>query len=380
MNPFAPDRRFLSNDPDYAPFGCAWLRGLTPARLALVELLCLIFAIRQNPDGFLAATFYAEISKTILFTHIQLAASLPMLLFVNYADRHTDRSTGARRITALSLAVAAGAAAYVLCIWLSFRFDEFSTWLFPTLLLGGYFLRALSMGGLLTAVLYFFTRETAIAAALQSTRLAGVALDKQMAEAQLRVLQAQIEPHFLFNTLAHIKRLYLIDAAQGKAMLNNLSTYLCGALPLMRKRDSTVGRELALTQAYLNVLQTRMGERLAVNISVPRELRHAELPPMMLSTLVENAIKHGLSSLPEGGTVEIAAVREGDRLRISVADNGVGFQGFSGSGVGLGNTRARLAALYGADGVLTFAANPVRGVTVGIALPFRDLRADGGAT
>jgi LytS/YehU family sensor histidine kinase len=101
---------------------------------------------------------------------------------------------------------------------------------------------------------------------------------------------------------------------------------------------------------------------------------------MMLSTLVENAIKHGLSSLPEGGTVEIAAVREGDRLRISVADNGVGFQGFSGSGVGLGNTRARLAALYGADGVLTFAANPVRGVTVGIALPFRDLRADGGAT
>jgi signal transduction histidine kinase len=381
VNPFTSDSGFLVNDPNYAPFGCSWLRGVTPARFALVELVCFIFAVRQTPDGFLVASFYERILSTILFAQINVAASMPMLVLVNLADRRTDRSTSGRRIVALSLAVITGAVAYAMCVGLTFGLDEWETiWPLPMLASVGFFLRALLTGGLLTAVLYFSTRETAIAAALQTTRLTGVALDKQMAEAQLRVLQAQIEPHFLFNTLAHIKRLYLIDAAQGKAMLNNLSSYLRAALPQMRQSDSTLGRELALARAYLNVLHARMGERLGISISVPHDLCQAELPPMMLSTLVENAIKHGLSPLPEGGTVEIAAVRDGDRLRISVADDGVGFQGFSGSGVGLANTRARLAALYGADGLLTFAANPTRGVTVAIALPFRVLSAEGAAT
>lgn len=379
MNPFAPNRGFLINDPDHAPFGLSWLRGITPARLALVELVCFIFAVRQNPEGFLAPSFYERIfSSIVLFGHIHIAASLPMLVLVNLVDRRTDRATSARRIVALSLAVITGAAAYAICVRLAFE-PEWQTIPLSMLAPVDFFFRALVMGGLLTAVLYFFTRETAIAAALQTTRLVGVALDKQMAEAQLRVLQAQIEPHFLFNTLAHIKRLYLIDAVQGKAMLNNLSSYLRAALPQMRESDSTLGRELALARAYLNVLQARMGERLGVSISVPHDLRHAELPPMMLSTLVENAIKHGLSPLPEGGTVEIAAVRDGDQLRISVTDDGVGFQGLAGSGVGLANTRARLAALYGDDGLLTFAVNPTRGVTVAIALPFRTLSTEGAA-
>ncbi len=380
MTPPASVNGFFINDPGYAPFGCPWLRGITPARFALVELVCLIFAVRQSPEGFLVASFYEEILKTVLFAHLNIAASLPMLVLVNFADRRTDHSTSGRRIVALSLAVITGAVAYAICVKLEFKDEWETTW--PLLMLAwvGFFLRALLMGGLLTAVLYFFTRETAVAAALQTTRLTGVALDKQMAEAQLRVLQAQIEPHFMFNTLAHIKRLYLIDAAQGKEMLNNLTSYLRAALPQMRQSDSTLGRELALARAYLNVLRARMGERLGVSISVPNDLCRAELPPMMLSTLVENAIKHGIAPLPEGGTVEIAAVRDGALLRISVADDGVGFQGFSGSGVGLANTRARLAALYGADGLLTFAANPTRGVTVAIALPFRVLSTEGAAT
>jgi len=378
VNPLEPNRGLLVRDPDYAPFGFSWLRGITPARLGLVEFVCFIFAIRQNTG---ALSFYELILSIIGSTHFYLAASFPMLVMVTLTDRRTERWTRPRRILALSLAVIAGAAAYAISVRLAFDVDESEhIWPMPIFAPLSYFLRALLMGGLLTAVLYFFTREAAIAADLQATRLTSIALDKQMVEAKLRVLQAQIEPHFLFNTLAHVKRLYLIDAAQGKAMLDNLSNYLRAALPQMRESDSTLGRELALARAYLNVLQARMGERLGVSISVPHDLYHAELPPMMLSTLVENAIKHGIAPLQQGGTVEIIAARNGERLEVSVADDGAGFQGFSGSGVGLANTRARLAALYGAEGRLTFAANPVRGVTVCIALPYGISRTHGAMT
>ena len=234
-----------------------------------------------------------------------------------------------------------------------------------------YVLRALLMGGLLTGVLYLVTREVAVSAALHATQITSIALQKQMAEAQVHVLQAQIEPHFLFNTLAHIKRLYLTDPDKGKSMLHNLSGYLRAALPQMRNSHSTLGRELSLTLAYLRVEQARMGERLEVSIAVPEELFGAELPPMMLSTLAENAVKHGIAPLPQGGAIRIAAALEGSRLRVTVADNGMGFQGVAGNGVGLANTRARLAALYGSHGLLTFAGNPVRGVTVCIDLPYR---------
>src|SRR5258708_16061278 len=191
-----------------------------------------------------------------------------------------------------------------------------------------------------------------------------------MAEAQVRVLHAQIEPHFLFNTLAHVKRLYETDPGEGRAMLHNLSSYLRATLPQMRSSRSTLARELALALAYLRVQQARMGERLELGIAVPEELREAELPPMMLSTLVANAIKHGIAPLPNGGTIRIAATRQGDGVRVHVADDGVGFQGLAGSGVGIANTRARLAALYGSRGRLTFAANPVRGVSVCIEVPY----------
>ena len=382
MNPLATNRGFVVDDTDYAPFGLSWLRGTTPARFGLVELLCIIFALRQSTDALLSDPWREQLTNVILGVHIYVAASVPMLLLVNGADRRTAGSTNRQRIAALSLAVVAGAATYGLVVT---AFYGINSWEFPggyptdiwsarllrfVFPFASYFLRALLLGGLLTGVLYYVTREAAIAAAHRATWLIRIALDRQMAEAHLRVLQAQIEPHFLFNTLAHIKRLYRTDPDQGRTMLQNLSDYLRAALPQMRESESTLGRELALARAYLNVLQVRLGERLEVSIAVPETLYRAELPPMMLSTLVENAIKHGIAPLQQGGIVKIVAAREENRLLVSVADNGVGFQGFSGGGVGLANTRARLAALYGAEGLLTFAANPVRGVTVSISLPY----------
>ena len=148
-------------------------------------------------------------------------------------------------------------------------------------------------------------------------RLEKVSLDRQTIEARLQALQAQIEPHFLFNTLANIKLLYETESSRAKPLIHDLAAYLRTALPQMRDMRSTLARELDLAQAYLRVLKVRMGERLEVVIDVPADLREATLPPMMLLTLVENAIKHGLGSLPQGGTITIRAERSDERLRVS---------------------------------------------------------------
>ncbi len=240
--------------------------------------------------------------------------------------------------------------------------------------------RALIYGGLATAVLYLFVRERDHARALHAARLEKLSLERQTIEAHLQALQAQIEPHFLFNTLANIKLLYEAESSQAKVLIHDLAAYLRTALPQMRETRSTLARELELAQAYLSVLKVRMGERLNVAIDVPADLREATLPPMMLLTLVENAIKHGLGSLPQGGTITIQARQRAQRLHVSVMDDGVGFpQGF-GAGVGLANTRARLTALYGGEGRLTLNANPRGGVIAEIVLPCENSMAKAAAS
>ena len=195
------------------------------------------------------------------------------------------------------------------------------------------------------------------------------ALQAQMCEAQLTALQAQIEPHFLFNTLANVKRLYETAPDQGREMLASLINYLRAALPAMRESGSTLGRELELARSFLTILKMRMRERLVFSIDHDPSLANARVPPMVLPTLVENAIKHGLSPLPEGGRIDIHARREGDELLVEVRDNGAGFSGSTGAGVGLANTRSRLSALYGARAKMTLTAGAPRGVTASIRLP-----------
>lgn len=196
-------------------------------------------------------------------------------------------------------------------------------------------------------------------------------LQTQMVEARLSALQAQIEPHFLFNTLANVKRLYQTAPAQGREMLSSLINYLRAALPSMRQSGSTLGRELELARSFLTILKMRMRERLDFSIEHDPSLADARVPPMVLPTLVENAIKHGLAPLPEGGRIGISARRDGDDLLLEVRDNGAGFSGQAGAGVGLANTRSRLAALYGARANVKLAAGNPRGVTASIRLPLQ---------
>jgi hypothetical protein len=194
-------------------------------------------------------------------------------------------------------------------------------------------------------------------------------MSRQVTEAKLSALQAQVEPHFLYNTLASVQALTEVDPAQANAMTGHLIQYLRNALPKMRESVSTVGQEIELVRAYLNILQMRMGKRLSFVIDVPAELMDAPFPPLMLPSLVENAIKHGLEPQREGGTVTISATESGGKLRMSVADTGRGFGDSVGTGVGLTNIRERLAALYGDAAHLTLEAQEPRGVVAMIEVP-----------
>ncbi len=194
--------------------------------------------------------------------------------------------------------------------------------------------------------------------------------EKELTVAKLSLLHAQVEPHFLYNTLASAQYLTRSDPARADQMLGNLITYLRHSLPRTEDSPSTVGEELERARAYLEILQIRMGTRLALQVEVPDELKQVAFPTMMLQTLVENAIKHGLEPKSGGGTVWIIARRTDDCVAVTVADDGEGFNaGSSGTGIGLKNVRERLRLAYGAAATFNIVANFPSGVAATISVP-----------
>jgi signal transduction histidine kinase len=195
---------------------------------------------------------------------------------------------------------------------------------------------------------------------------------KELAVAKLSLLQAQVEPHFLYNTLASAQLLTRTDPARADEMLGHLITYLRHSLPRTEDSFATLGEEVERARAYLQILRIRMGERLKLEIQVPEALKSVQLPPMMLQTLVENALKHGLEPLPEGGTVWIIAREADERLTVTVADNGRGFSDEGGgTGIGLKNVRERLRLAYGDAAGFNVVSNFPRGVAATITVPKR---------
>jgi hypothetical protein len=196
------------------------------------------------------------------------------------------------------------------------------------------------------------------------------ATEKELTVAKLSLLHAQVEPHFLYNTLASAQLLTRTDAARADEMLGNLITYLRHSLPRTEDALSTVGEELERARAYLDILKIRMGSRLQLQIDVPEPLRAVPLPAMMLQTLVENAIKHGLEPQPGGGTVWILARSLDASIAVTVADDGRGFSAEGGgTGIGLRNVRERLRLAYGAAAGFTIVANFPAGVAATITVP-----------
>ena len=199
-------------------------------------------------------------------------------------------------------------------------------------------------------------------------------VEKELAVAKLSLLHAQVEPHFLYNTLGSAKYLIASDPGKAEAMLDNLILYLRNSLPRSQDAPTTLGEEIVRTRAYLDILKIRMGERLQVNIELPDDLSKVPFPSMMLQTLVENSINHGLEPKTGGGTIWISARKDqatdGNSITVTVADDGNGFgSGTSGTGIGLKNVRERLKLAY--DGAASFSiiANFPNGVAASITVP-----------
>jgi sensor histidine kinase YesM len=194
-------------------------------------------------------------------------------------------------------------------------------------------------------------------------------LEKNILEARLQLMQAQVEPHFLFNTLANVQHLVETDAASASRVLESLIQYLRAALPQMREGATSLGRELDMARAFLEIHRVRMGSRLDFAIEVPEGLKARAFPPMMLISLVENAIKHGVDPCCDAGVITIRAEEAEGRLKVSVVDTGEGVRPKKGGGVGLTNIRERLKALYGSSARLVLEENAPRGVVASIEVP-----------
>ncbi len=238
-----------------------------------------------------------------------------------------------------------------------------------------YNLFAAFINGLLISLIFYVKfKEARAAAALHKAEAERHLLSKQAIEAELKLMQAQVEPHFLFNTLASVQYLTETDPRQAGALLGHLIDYLRAALPQLRAHSTTLGREAELARAYLNILKMRIGTRLTFAIDIPPELVSQPFPPNLLISLVENAIKHGIEPAADGGRVDVGAHRDGDSVVVTVSDTGRGLAAASspapGSGVGLSNIRERLAALYGSRGRFTLEPMAPRGARATLAVPF----------
>ncbi|HEX6721114.1 MAG TPA: sensor histidine kinase [Burkholderiaceae bacterium] len=218
------------------------------------------------------------------------------------------------------------------------------------------------------------------AQAAQATETAEAeSLKRQVVEARMAAMQAQVEPHFLFNTLASIDHLIETDPARASTMQKNLIALLRASMPTLREAGNggprDLKRELAVIRPYLEILKVRMEDRLHTEIDVPEGLQSAEFPSMMIQTLVENAIKHGLEPKPEGGSLSVRAEVQHGKLAVTVADTGVGFgkAATAGTGVGLANIRERLQLLYGNKATLNVREPAGGGTAVTVTVPYKSI-------
>ncbi len=312
---------------------------MTWARAGVLLFFCSWLALGSAPISAVAmrgAWLDVAWSWIVWSFAMALCYGPPVLALVAVTRRPLTPSR--RSVAHIACTVLAGGAYYALALWGAYyapRHRDVTIVRLITLTLEG--VVEIGVVGLLIVLLGRRDRATQ---ALRQAELDRVALDRELAEARVMALQSQIEPHFLFNTLAKL-----------------------------RDPHSSLGRELALTTAYLSVQQVRMGDRLDVAVDVPARLAAASFPPMMLMTLVENAIKHGIAPMPQGGRVTICAAQDEGRLLVRVVDTGAGITSMKGAGIGIANTRARLQALFGASGRLRIGNNDSGGVTAAIELP-----------
>ena len=221
-------------------------------------------------------------------------------------------------------------------------------------------------------ITYFFSSRELISesqAQIQEEKIKRLTSEKKAAEANLKLLQAQIEPHFLFNTLSNVLSLLDTNPNKGKSMLVDFIQYLRASLTKIRETKATLGQEMEMIRAYLNIFKVRMGHRLKYKIDLPERLEAISFPPMLIQPLVENAIKHGLEPKVDGGEILIRGIEKDGILRLEIVDSGLGFKAERDSGMGLSNIRERLLSLYGNKGRLILEENSPHGLKAVIEVP-----------
>ena len=279
---------------------------------------------------------------------------------------------GIRRLTALaiSLPISVG-----IGVTLAFSITGFGSWDDPravqAVVIGLFF-------GLIGAIALLLSER--IDAEVKQRQLSKSQSEKREVEAHLKLLQAQIEPHFLFNTLANVSSLIDSDPALAKQLLERLNDWLRVALARARSDNATLGDELDMLENYLAIMKIRFGERLRWRIEVPEDARRLAFPPMLLQPLVENAVRHGIEPKLGGGQISIRTNIENDQLRVEVSDSGMGLvtkanaeNTASAGGTGLTNIRARLTTLFGDAGSVILSSNSEGGATATLILPGKDL-------
>lgn len=224
-------------------------------------------------------------------------------------------------------------------------------------------------------------RISELQASAEAEKAKNAAIEKQAMQAQLQMLQAQIEPHMLFNTLANLQGLIAIDPPRAQHMLAQLIVYLRNTLSSSRAEQTTLKQEFTLMQAYLELLAIRMGKRLQYTLDLPDDLQQTPIAPMLLQPLVENAIKHGLEPKMEGGSIHVVAEKQGSQLHLKVIDTGLGLPfnyddsknvSSVANNIGNANIRERLLALYGPQASLSLQANQPEGAIAHLNIPIKE--------
>ncbi len=348
-----------------APF--PWRRFASDARLAIifnVGAAILVTALTMKASDFPANLVFSLCIGMIAFVLID---GIRLKLMANQRLRRWHFFVP---LTLVSAVVAQFGGTILACLLLGIRPPTMAS------MISGRSSSMLILTVLATAgiTMVFVNRERALVAeaAMAQEKARAEAVERQALQTQLQLLQAQIEPHMLFNTLANLQGMIAIDPVGAQHMLDQLIQYLRATLSSSRARTTTLAQDFALMDAYLGLMSVRMGSRLSFTLTLPQALGAIALPPMLLQTLVENAIIHGLEPKIDGGHVSVAASRDGDLLTLTVCDTGLGLSSncaTAGTRLGVANTRERLRAIYGERAAFSLEPNSPCGAMARLTLP-----------
>ncbi|HMN75744.1 MAG TPA: histidine kinase [Burkholderiaceae bacterium] len=333
-----------------------WLASITWRSVVLVAVLCVLVAAALNP---IFISPFAQVLGRTLFVGISL-------LLVFTAAGHWQQRWLPRWLMRV-FAVVVCAPVATLAAYLIASSGDVAGLMNNWSRISGIFLISISaaaVGVVMSLGALYRERDAQARAEALQFELERETLERQAADARLALLHAQIEPHFLFNSLANVQALVESGSDRAAPVLRQLIAYLRAAMPRLNDADATLESELRLVRAYLDLMQLRMPDRLRFEIDIPPGLAGLRFPTMALLTLVENAVRHGIDPSEEGGRIRLAGgvAEDGETVTLSVADTGVGIAGDAPDGVGLANLRSRLHAFFGADARLELHAVAPHGV------------------